>query len=120
MEIIEQIFEKDFLSASLDAKSPFIQWIEVDRAVRSVRIECPDYRGPFPESFITQEAHNKILEYQQKFRRPLVLETPLQMALGGSQYVVSGLMTRHGHHVGRNCVIKLFRSKDNFISLQIT
>ena len=102
--MINQIFDESFIAASLDDKSPLVHWLEVDRAIRSVRIECSDYKGPFPDFTLSDVARNKMLTFQNKYRRPLVLEKVLQTALGGSSYIASGLMTRHGHHVGINKV----------------
>ena len=72
----------------------------MNRALRSVRIECQDYQGFFPDPAFLEVANQKTFEYQQKHPRTMMVEETLQKALGGSPYVASGLMTRHGHFVG--------------------
>ena len=102
MSIISKIFKKSFISDFLKANPALIHWIELIRAVRSVRIERPDYRGSFPGPSIMQEANNKILENQKNKRGSEALKKSLPVALGGPSYFVSGLMTRHGHYIGRS------------------
>ena len=103
MSIISKIFKKSFISDFVKANPALIHWIELNRAVRSVRIERKDYRGLFPGPSIMQEANNKILKNNQKNKRVSeVLKKYLLVALGGPSYLVSGLMTRHGHYIGRS------------------
>ena len=74
----------------------------MNRAVRSLLIECPDYTGPVPDTSFMQEAHKKLYEHKQKQQRSPLLDT-LQEALGGPLFVASGLLTRHGHYIGMPC-----------------
>ena len=79
---------------------PLFHWVEVNQALRCVRIEFTDYLGPFPDSVFMEEVNIKTFKYNQKHPRSLIMENILKTALGGSPYVASNLMTRHGHYVG--------------------
>ena len=78
----------------------------MSKALRSVRIGCPDYRGPFPDSAFIEKINKKTFEYYQQYghsdglRNTFVLEKSLQKALGGPTYVANCFMTRHGHYIG--------------------
>ena len=95
----------------------------MNRALRSVRIECPDYQGFFPDPTFLEVANQKTFEYQQKHQRTMMVEETLQKALGGSPYVASGLMTRHGYFVGmflKDCKRTIFIVRSVIDCLQIT
>ena len=67
-----------------------------------MRVECADYDGPWPEAGRPAEAA-EAAEAADTQRRPSPVERPLQTALGGSFYLLSGVRTRFGHHIGRCC-----------------
>lgn len=99
-ELINDVFKKNFFEEYLTEDHSLKQWVEMNRALRSIRIECPDYRGFFPDNTFLEMANQKTFERQQKFPRTLIVEETLQKALGGPPYVASDLMTRYGHYVG--------------------
>ena len=104
-EIIKQGFSNSFLEDYLEDDLPLHNWMEVSKALRSVRLGCPNYSGPFPNSTLIGKINKKTFEFHQQSektdsQRSHTLKRILQKALGGSPYVTSWLMTRHGHYIG--------------------
>lgn len=98
--LIRQLFQEPFISSKLEKLRSDLDWLQIDALHRSVKIECPEYDGPFPSPSITEKCHRKIMEIGQRSQDSSV-EKALQVALGGAQYVSSSLLTKSGHFIGK-------------------
>ena len=67
-----------------------------------MRIECPEYDGPFPSPILIKECHQNMYEdRKQKENVRSSVEKALQTGIGGLPYVASGLFSKYGHFVGK-------------------
>ena len=99
--MIRELFNETALDNEfLQKDPPLISWIQLNRLLQSVAIECPDYYGPTPSKALIDQIHRRMFKFQQSLRSSPSLEPALQKALGGPAYLTSGLLTRFGHCIG--------------------
>ena len=100
--LISQIFEESTLNAHFAKNPTYHDWLQLDILNRSVRIECPEYDGPFPSPILIKECHQNMYEdRKQKENVRSSVEKALQTGIGGLPYVASGLFSKYGHFVGK-------------------
>lgn len=100
--LISDIFQDSYIKRHFGKVTSDLDWLQLDTLHRSVRIECPEYSGPYPSRDITEQSHRMIFEVSLKrMSQFFPIEKALQTALGGSQYVASGFLTKYGHFVGK-------------------
>lgn len=100
--IISHIFQESYINRHFGKVTSDLDWLQLDTLHRSVRIECPEYSGPYPSPEIIEQCHRKVFTLAlQRMSQSLTVEKALQTALGGLQYVASGLLTKSGHFIGK-------------------
>lgn len=97
--LISQIFEESFVNSHFGKQASHLDWLQLDVLNRSVRLECPEYDGPYPTRAITERCHRKIYEANVHKEQFVSVEKALQSGVGGLSYVTTGLLTKHGHFV---------------------
>lgn len=98
--MISQIFDESFLNSHFGKQASELDWLQLDVLNRSVRLECPEYDGPYPSPAITEQCHRKIYEVNVQKEQYFSVEKALQRGVGGLPYVATGLLTKYGHFVG--------------------
>ena len=98
--LINDIFKESFVSSHFEKQASDLDWLQLDVLHRSVRIECPEYQGPYPSPSIMEQSHRKIYEANVSQDEFLPVEKALQTGVGGSPFVASGMLTKYGHFIG--------------------
>ena len=75
-----------------------LDWYQLDVLQRSVRLECPNYKGPLPNAKLTAYARKLFSRSNYSVATPV--ENALRAGLGGSLYLSTGLYTKMGHFIG--------------------
>ena len=117
--MVEAVFnetklEDEFIKAKTDP--PVISWQQLNRIMQSVAIEWPDYSGPMPNKALVDQIHRRMFKFHQSLASSFSLKSVLQKALGGPEYLSSGLLTRFGHYIGIYLFYYYFRSLRNQIN----
>ena len=99
------IFENRFLQRFLDSKASDIDWIQIDMLCRSVKIEQPNYLGPFPSEDILNIARGEAAANLASWQSPM--EQVINKIVGCSSCFKSGMMTKMGHFIGDYSIIIL-------------
>ena len=101
--IIQSLFKESIIEKFLNAKdATYLDWMQLDLLQRAVRINCSDYLGPYPDKAVMEMAKKKHLHVYLQTDARFPLKTALEIALGGSAYVESGMFTEYGHYIGKN------------------
>lgn len=105
ISLISQLFQESFINKHFGKVTNNLDWLQLDTLHRSVRIECPEYAGPYPSPSMTEQSHRIIFEAAIQKTSQSTVEKALQIALGGLQYVASGFLTKSGHFIGKFVIL---------------
>lgn len=81
-----------------------LDWYQLDVLQRSVRLECPNYKGPLPNAKLTAYARKLFSRSNYSVATPV--ENALRAGLGGSLYLSTGLYTKMGHFIDHVVVLR--------------
>ena len=90
-KIISTVFDERFLKKEMS----LLDMRVIDELHSAVRLEFPEYPGPFPDSSFI----NKSRQLFQPVQSPMVTQA-LSLALGNEKYALNGLFTKWGHYIG--------------------
>jgi hypothetical protein len=88
--IISKVFDERFLKKEMSNLDMRV----IDELHSAVRIEFPEYSGPFPESSFISKSRQLFQPHQSPITQDI------SFALGNEKYALNGLFTKWGHYIG--------------------